>query len=104
MQSNDQILSLHVAVAAGDFLDYFYVNYYGCDVYGYGGEEEHCTAPMSSSVSASLYFTSLVVIVGNIMMSLFVGVITNKMEEAAVSLRHGHGGMCWCLHGSTGID
>ena len=54
-------------VATGDFLDYFYINYYGCDVYGYGGEEEHCTSPMSSFISASLYFTSLVVIVGNIM-------------------------------------
>ena len=30
---------------------------------------------------------SLIVILGNIMMSLFIGVITNKMEDAALELK-----------------
>ena len=74
-------------ISTGDFLDYFFINYHGCDVYGYTGEEERCSQPVASPVTAGFYFISLVLIVGQIMMSLFIGVITNKMEEAAASLK-----------------
>jgi hypothetical protein len=73
-------------ISTADFLDYFFINYYGCDVYGYDGDD-NCTQPQAASFTAAFYFISLILIVGQIMMSLFIGVITNKMEEAAVSLR-----------------
>ena len=73
--------------ASADWLDYLYINYHGCENYGYGGYESYCTASGALPVMSSLYFIALIIIVGNIMMSLFVGVITNKMEDAANELR-----------------
>ena len=55
--------------------------------YGYGGYELYCTSTLPSPAFASLYFTSMIIIVGQIMMSLFVGIITNKMEDAALEIR-----------------
>jgi len=72
-----------------DWLGFLYVNYYGCDEYGYETvtDAPYCTAPKSHKVVATVYISSMIVVLGNIMMSLFIGVVTNKMEEAAVKLR-----------------
>lgn len=72
-----------------DWLGFLYVNYYGCDEYGYetATDAPHCTAPKSKKVVATIYISSMIVVLGNIIMSLFIGVVTNKMEDAAVKLR-----------------
>ena len=74
-------------IVTGESVDYFFTNYYGCDHYGYEDDAEHCVAPSAQKALACLYFVSLILIVGQIMMSLFIGVITNKMEQAAETLR-----------------
>ena len=71
-----------------DWLEFLYINYHGCDQYGYdGADASYCTNPKSQKVLATAYIMSLIVILGNIMMSLFIGVITNKMEDAALELK-----------------
>jgi len=71
-----------------DWLDFLYINYHGCDQYGYdGADASYCTNPKSQKVVATMYVMSLIVILGNIMMSLFIGVITNKMEDATLELK-----------------
>lgn len=80
-------ISTVLTISTGEFVDYLFISYYGCDMYGYGGDEDNCTNPSASGFTAAVYFISLILIVGQIMMSLFIGVITNKMEEAALSLR-----------------
>ena len=71
-----------------DWMDFLYINYYGCDVYGYSGSHaSYCTKPKAQKVLASVYITTLIITLGNIMMSLFIGVITNRMEEATLKLK-----------------
>ena len=71
-----------------DWMDFLYINYYGCDVYGYSGSHaSYCTKPKAQKVLASVYVTTLIITLGNIMMSLFIGVITNRMEEATLKLK-----------------
>ena len=72
-----------------DWLGFLYVNYYGCDEYGYetATDAMYCTAPKAHKVVATIYISTMIVVLGNIMMSLFIGVITNKLEDAAEKLR-----------------
>jgi len=72
-----------------DWLGFLYVNYYGCDEYGYTSDTDaaYCTTPTAKKWATTLYMVSLTLILGNIMMSLFIGVITNKMEEAAFEVK-----------------
>lgn len=71
-----------------NWIEFLYTNYHGCDVYGYGGaDEQYCTAPLARPWASVLYIGSLVIILGNIMTSLFIGVITNKMEDATKALQ-----------------
>jgi hypothetical protein len=72
-----------------DWLGFLYVNYYGCDEYGYetATDAPYCTAPKAHKVVATIYISTMIVVLGNIMMSLFIGVITNKLEDAAEKLR-----------------
>ena len=74
-------------IVTGECVDYFFINYYGCANYGYDGDEVNCQNSQSQKALACIYFVSLILIVGQIMMSLFIGVITNKMEQAAEVLR-----------------
>ena len=70
------------------WLEFLYINYHGCADYGYTGiDAPYCTAPDAKPIFAVFYMMSLVVILGNIMTSLFIGVITNKMEEATEQLK-----------------
>ena len=73
-------------IATGEFIECFYVNYHGCDRYGYD-DDPRCVAPDAQRGAACAYFSTLILVVGQIMMSLFVGIITNKMEQAAEHLR-----------------
>lgn len=54
---------------------------YGCDNYGYGGNEALCTNSYASPVLASFFFVSFVLIGTMIVLNLFIGVIMNGMDE-----------------------
>jgi voltage-gated sodium channel len=75
------MLSLFRVVTLEDWTDIMYINMYGCDQYGYGGNEELCTNPSASPLGAALFFVSFVLIGTMIVMNLFIGVIMSSMEE-----------------------
>ena len=74
-----------------DWIDFFYINYYGCAEYGYHSalDSDYCTASKAMPWVTTTYMVTMILILGNIMMSLFIGVITNKMEEAAMNVKEG---------------
>jgi voltage-gated sodium channel len=61
-----------------------YINMYGCDNYGYDSQwnKHMCTKPKMNQELAVLYFVTFVIISSLVMMSLFIGVVTNSMTEA----------------------
>ncbi len=75
------ILSLFRVITLEDWTDIMYINMYGCDSYGYGGNEALCTNPSRSPILASLFFVSFVLIGTMIVLNLFIGVIMNGMDE-----------------------
>ncbi|MBL0683094.1 ion transporter [Aquimarina mytili] len=75
------ILSLFRVITLEDWTDVMYINMYGCDNYGYGGNEALCTNPSGSPIIASLFFVSFVLIGTMIVLNLFIGVIMNGMDE-----------------------
>ena len=81
-----------------DWTDIMYVNMWGCLQYGYAGgsychDEAHCSMDQLCSaesgksrgygMATAVFFIVFIVIAGLVIMSLFVGVITTSMVEAA---------------------
>jgi voltage-gated sodium channel len=67
--------------------DLMYINVYGCDLYPggtYSGYPELCTSPHPQGFVAVLYFVCFIVIGAQILLTLFIGVVTTSMEEAQV--------------------
>jgi voltage-gated sodium channel len=67
--------------------DIMYINIYGCDAYPggtYSSFPELCTTPTPQGFFAVLYFVCFVVIGAQILLTLFIGVVTTSMEEAQV--------------------
>ncbi len=75
------ILSLFRVITLEDWTDIMYINMYGCDNYGYEGNEALCTNSYASPVLASFFFVSFVLIGTMIVLNLFIGVIMNGMDE-----------------------
>ncbi|SHI37668.1 ion transporter [Aquimarina spongiae] len=75
------ILSLFRVITLEDWTDIMYINMYGCDNYGYGGNEALCTNPSGSPILAAMFFVSFVLIGTMIVLNLFIGVIMNGMDE-----------------------
>eukprot|EP00164_Ancoracysta_twista_P003663 GFYU01004905.1.p1 GENE.GFYU01004905.1~~GFYU01004905.1.p1 ORF type:complete len:464 (+),score=104.38 GFYU01004905.1:113-1504(+) len=97
-QKNDPYHFKHLGIAfftlfrictLEDWTDIVYINMYGCDEYGYTGEsyEDQCTEPKAFGWPVGVFFSSFVVISTMIVMNLFIGVITNSMQEARDELR-----------------
>lgn len=55
---------------------------YGCDHFGYEGQEAMCTQPMTFPVVAPLFFITFIMFGTMIILNLFIGVIMNSIEEA----------------------
>ena len=68
---------------------------YGCEHFGYTEDDymEYCPYVLDDDgetkiyaegqpIVAGMYFLSMILIIGNIMMSLVIGIITAKMDEA----------------------
>ena len=77
-------LSLFRIVTLEDWTDIMYINMYGCDEYGYGGMEQMCTQPQAMPVVSALFFVSFVLIGTMVVLNLFIGVIMQGMESAAL--------------------
>ncbi len=76
------MLSLFRVVTLEDWTDVMYINMYGCDNYGYDGNEALCTNPSASPIGAAVFFVSFVLLGTMIILNLFIGVIMNGMDEA----------------------
>lgn len=76
------MLTLFGLVTLEGWVDVMYINFYGCDQYGYGDSPIPCTTPQSQPIAAALYFISFIITGAMIVLNLFIGVIMNGMEEA----------------------
>ena len=76
------MLSLFRVVTLEDWTDVMYINMYGCENYGYGGNEDLCTNSTPNPAGSVLFFVSFVLIGTMIMLNLFIGVIMTGMDEA----------------------
>lgn len=67
--------------------DVMYINIYGCDLYPggtYSSYPELCTSPRPQGFFAVVYFVCFIIIGAQILLTLFIGVVTTSMEEAQV--------------------
>jgi voltage-gated sodium channel len=67
--------------------DVMYINIYGCDEYPggtYSGYPELCTSPNPQGFLAVMYFVCFIIIGAQILLTLFIGVVTTSMEEAQI--------------------
>jgi len=76
------MLSLFRVVTLEDWTDVMYINMYGCENYGYGGNEDVCTNSIANPIGSVVFFVSFVLIGTMIMLNLFIGVIMTGMDEA----------------------
>lgn len=78
-----------------DWRTYLMTTMYGCEHFGYTEDDymEYCPYVLDDDgetkiyaegqpIVAGMYFLSMILIIGNIMMSLVIGIITAKMDEA----------------------
>ncbi|KAI9998837.1 hypothetical protein PInf_003428 [Phytophthora infestans] len=78
------MISLFQLATMDGWSDVLYINYYGCDLYGYdayrdlGYECKH----QPGGMLAVLYFFVFIVLGGMVLITLFIGVVTTSMEEA----------------------
>jgi len=79
------MISLFRMATMEDWTDIMYINMYGCDVYGYDTPEmvKQCTTPKPRHLWASIYFILFIIVGSLIILTLFIGVVTTSMEEAA---------------------
>ena len=74
-----------------DWTDVMYINMYGCEFYGYAGGaycyehysklncDMYCSDSQAKGYAVAAFFSFFVVLVGLVIMSLFIGVITTSM-------------------------
>mmetsp|Transcript_398 Transcript_398/g.745 ORF Transcript_398/g.745 Transcript_398/m.745 type:complete len:1004 (+) Transcript_398:139-3150(+) len=67
-----------------DWTEIMYVNLYGCDRYPgvYEDFPEMCDKPNAIGIIAPLYFNIFILVGAQILLTLFIGVITTSMEQA----------------------
>lgn len=78
------MVSLFQCATMDGWSDVLYINYYGCDKYGYDGYRSmgyNCT-PHATGFLAVAYFGAFIVLGAMVLITLFVGVVTTSMEEA----------------------
>lgn len=78
------MITLFQCATMDGWSDVLYINYYGCDNYGYDDYRAlgyECISK-SQGFLAVLYFCSFIVIGAMVLITLFIGVVTTSMEEA----------------------
>ncbi|CAM9197022.1 unnamed protein product, partial [Heterosigma akashiwo] len=94
-QLQDAMLTLFRCATLEDWTDVMYINMWGCARYGYGhigyGDtaDKLCDPAKSNGLGwlAALYFVVFAVIGSLILVTLFLGVVTTSMEQAAMRER-----------------
>ncbi|RLN56793.1 hypothetical protein BBJ29_004288 [Phytophthora kernoviae] len=78
------MLSLFQMATMDGWSDILYINYYGCDLYGYDDyiARGYVCKPQAFGFLAVLYFCSFIVLGAMVLITLFIGVVTTSMEEA----------------------
>lgn len=83
--------NLHIAMftlfrcsTLDDWSEVLYVNMYGCDDYPgvYDDFPEMCDSPKKQGVLSCIYFFAFIVIGAQVLLTLFIGVVTTSMEQA----------------------
>jgi voltage-gated sodium channel len=77
-------LSLFQAATLDDWTILMYVSQYGCHEYGgvYEDFPEQCVAPKAHGMLAVMYFLIFIIVGAQVLLSLFIGVISTSMDEA----------------------
>mmetsp|Transcript_20638 Transcript_20638/g.29626 ORF Transcript_20638/g.29626 Transcript_20638/m.29626 type:complete len:1040 (+) Transcript_20638:217-3336(+) len=67
-----------------DWTEIMYVNLYGCDRYPgvYEDFPEMCDKPKATGILAPLYFNLFIIVGAQVLLTLFIGVVTTSMEQA----------------------
>lgn len=83
------LISLFRAATLDNWANLLYISIYGCDVYPdiYVLLPHLCTQPKALGAFAVMFHVVFVVINAQVLFSLFIGVISNSMEEARQSKR-----------------
>jgi voltage-gated sodium channel len=81
------LLSLFRVATMDDWTDLMYINMFGCDQYGYDAMETECVAPEGWGYFSCVYFIVFVILGAQILLSLFIGVVTTAMAEAEVNAK-----------------
>ena len=76
------MLSLFRVVTLEDWTDVMYIAMYGCDNYGYSGNEAMCTNPEAFPVLGWVFFVSFVMLGTFVLFNLLIGIIIGKMEDS----------------------
>ncbi|GLD92627.1 hypothetical protein PINS_up001206 [Pythium insidiosum] len=78
------MISLFHCATMDGWSDVLYINYYGCDEYGYDDYEAlgYKCKPGGMGFIAVAYFSSFIVLGAMVLITLFIGVVTTSMEEA----------------------
>ena len=76
------MLSLFRVVTGEDWTDVMYIAMFGCENYGYDGNEHLCTASQGYPVFGALFFVSFMLLGAMVILNLFIGVIMGGMDEA----------------------
>ena len=83
--------NLHIAMftlfrcsTLDDWSEVLYVNMYGCDAYPgvYEDFPEMCDSPKRQGVLSCIYFLAFIIIGAQVLLTLFIGVVTTSMEQA----------------------
>jgi hypothetical protein len=78
------LLSLFQAATQDDWTMLMYTSMHGCDRYGgiYWTYPEQCVSPKAHGVVAVFFFLVFILIGAQVLLSLFIGVISTSMDEA----------------------
>ncbi|MBF0275978.1 MAG: ion transporter, partial [Nitrospinae bacterium] len=81
------LLSLFRVVTLEDWTDLMYIAMYGCNNYGYSGNEALCTKPEAFPVIGWIYYVSFIMIGTFVLFNLLIGIIISKMEDSKMEAR-----------------
>ncbi len=76
------MLSLFRVVTGEDWTDVMYIAMFGCENYGYDGNESLCVASRGYPIFGALFFVSFMLLGAMVILNLFIGVIMGGMDEA----------------------
>jgi voltage-gated sodium channel len=77
------IITLFSAATLDTWCDSLYTNMFGCDIWGYHNLDFLCTNPTPRPAIAVIFFVCFTILTALVLLTLFIGVVTTSMDEAA---------------------